>query len=37
MMEVLQVFPGSIQGCVKVLENGDLLSISPGGVREGNP
>lgn len=34
MMEVLQVFPGSISGCTKVLEGGDLLSIAPGGVRE---
>jgi hypothetical protein len=36
MMEVLQVFPGSISGCAKVLEEGDLLSIAPGGVREGS-
>lgn len=34
MMEVLKVFPGTVQTCVKVLESGELLSIAPGGVRE---
>ena len=34
-MEVLKVFPGSVSTCVKVLNEGNLLAISPGGVREG--
>ncbi|XP_074604559.1 DGAT1/2-independent enzyme synthesizing storage lipids [Brevipalpus obovatus] len=34
MMEVLHVFPGTIQTCTNVLKNGNLLSIAPGGVRE---
>ena len=34
-MEVLKVFPGSLQTCVKALNDGNLLAISPGGVREG--
>lgn len=36
MMEVLQVFPGSISSCTGVLEAGEMLSIAPGGVREGS-
>lgn len=34
MMEVLHVFPGTLQTCTAVLERGSLLSIAPGGVRE---
>jgi hypothetical protein len=34
MMEVFHVFPGTVAGCVDVLNRGDLLSIAPGGVRE---
>jgi hypothetical protein len=34
LMEVFQIFPGTVQTCSAVLERGDLLSISPGGVRE---
>ncbi|XP_017461832.1 PREDICTED: transmembrane protein 68-like, partial [Rhagoletis zephyria] len=34
LMEVLKVFPGSVSTCVKVLNEGNLLAISPGGVRE---
>jgi hypothetical protein len=30
MMEVFHVFPGTLQTCTQVLENGELLSISPG-------
>lgn len=37
MMKVLRVFPGSVSTCVKVLNEGNLLAISPGGVREGMP
>ncbi|KAG8133604.1 hypothetical protein E2320_011376 [Naja naja] len=32
--DVLQITPGSQEECRKVLENGELLIISPGGVRE---
>ncbi|XP_026526230.1 transmembrane protein 68-like [Notechis scutatus] len=32
--DVLQFMPGSQEECRKVLENGELLIISPGGVRE---
>uniref|UniRef100_A0A670XWK3 Transmembrane protein 68-like n=1 Tax=Pseudonaja textilis TaxID=8673 RepID=A0A670XWK3_PSETE len=32
--DVLQFMPGSQEECRKVLENGELLMISPGGVRE---
>ena len=34
MMDVFHVFPGTVAGCVEVLNRGDLLSIAPGGVRE---
>ncbi|XP_023222683.1 transmembrane protein 68-like isoform X2 [Centruroides sculpturatus] len=34
LLEVLKVSPGSIQSCVQTLEEGHLLSISPGGVLE---
>lgn len=32
--QVLKVFPGSVSACIQVLSDGNLLSISPGGVRE---
>ncbi|KAK0069383.1 transmembrane protein 68 [Biomphalaria pfeifferi] len=35
MMEVFNVTPGTVSSCIDVLKNGHLLSISPGGVREG--
>ncbi|KAK6180040.1 hypothetical protein SNE40_012260 [Patella caerulea] len=34
LMEVFHVTPGTVQSCVNVLNDGHLLSISPGGVRE---
>lgn len=34
MMEIFQIFPGTVSTCVDVLRKGELLSISPGGVRE---
>lgn len=33
-MEVFCVTPGSVESCVSMLENGYILAISPGGVRE---
>jgi len=35
LMEVLKLFPVSLHTRVKVLNEGNLLAISPGGVREG--
>jgi len=34
MMDVLRVIPGSIQSCVQILNEGNLLAIAPGGVFE---
>ncbi|CAG5117786.1 unnamed protein product [Candidula unifasciata] len=34
LMEVCRVAPGTISSCIDVLKNGNLLGISPGGVRE---
>uniref|UniRef100_A0A0B6ZPE6 Phospholipid/glycerol acyltransferase domain-containing protein n=1 Tax=Arion vulgaris TaxID=1028688 RepID=A0A0B6ZPE6_9EUPU len=34
LMEVCHVAPGTISSCIDVLRNGNLLAISPGGVRE---
>jgi hypothetical protein len=34
LCEVFQIIPGSIESCVAVLRRGDLLCVSPGGVRE---
>lgn len=36
LMQVLKVFPGSVSTCVKALNEGNLMAIAPGGVREGN-
>ncbi|KPM03941.1 transmembrane protein 68-like protein 1 [Sarcoptes scabiei] len=34
VLSLLKVFPGSVSSCVQVLNEGNLLSIAPGGVRE---
>lgn len=34
LMKELKVLPGPAQECVKILKKGNILSISPGGVRE---
>lgn len=34
LMDVLKVFPGTVQGCAHILRDGNLLSIAPGGVLE---
>ncbi|XP_041359467.1 transmembrane protein 68-like [Gigantopelta aegis] len=34
LMEVFQVTPGTVQSCIDVLNEGNILCISPGGVRE---
>ena len=35
MVRVLKLFPGSVSSCVKLLNEGNLIAIAPGGVREG--
>ncbi|KAH7646442.1 DGAT1/2-independent enzyme synthesizing storage lipids [Dermatophagoides farinae] len=34
MVRVLKLFPGSVSSCVKLLNEGNLIAIAPGGVRE---
>jgi len=34
LMDVFRVLPGTIDNCVEILRNGELLVILPGGVRE---
>lgn len=34
LLEAFEVIPGTVESCTKILKDGHLLSISPGGVRE---
>lgn len=34
LMEVINVIPGTVHGCVELLNQNNLLAIAPGGVRE---
>ena len=34
LIEAFKIMPGTISSCVQVINDGYLLSISPGGVRE---
>ena len=34
MLEAFECTPGNIESCTKVLSEGNLIAISPGGVRE---
>ncbi|PVD23341.1 hypothetical protein C0Q70_16609 [Pomacea canaliculata] len=34
LFEVLNITPGTVQSCIEVLNQGNILAISPGGVRE---
>jgi hypothetical protein len=34
LLEVLEATPGTVDSCVKLLKEGNIVAISPGGVRE---
>ena len=35
MLNVLRLIPGSVDDCVNIINRGNLLALSPGGLREG--
>ena len=34
-LDVFNITPGTVESCTQLLKDGNLLSISPGGLREG--